>query len=72
MGNKKLLSTIKDEKIIQVTKLGTNWNNGSDSGLFSLNVNNDSGNRNRNISGHLLNAFMMKQGNEQSLLLPVI
>nr|DAS79884.1 MAG TPA: RNA polymerase I specific transcription initiation factor [Caudoviricetes sp.]DAV65811.1 MAG TPA: RNA polymerase I specific transcription initiation factor [Caudoviricetes sp.] len=40
--------------------------------MFYLNVNNDSGNRNRNISGHLLNAFMMKQGNEQSLLLPVI
>ena len=72
MGNKKLLSTIKDEKIIQVTKLGTNWNNGSNSRLFYLNVNNDSGNRNRNISGHLLNAFIMKQGNEQSLLLPVI
>ena len=60
------------KKIIQVTKLGTSWRGGSGSGLFALGVHNDSGNRNRNISGHLLNAFIMKQGNEQSLLLPVI
>lgn len=37
-----------------VGKLGSNWNNGGNCSPFYLNVNNTSGNRNRNISGQLL------------------
>ena len=44
------------KSIKPVTKLGSNWNNGSYAGGFYWNVLNASGNRNRNISGHLLNA----------------
>ena len=43
-----------------VAKLGSNWNNGSNAGSFYWNVNNTSSNRNRNISGQLLNAQSMK------------
>ena len=50
-----------DKKSIKpVTKLGSNWNNGSNAGSFYWNVNNTSSNRNRNISGQLLNAQSMK------------
>jgi hypothetical protein len=42
------------KSIKPVTKLGSNWNNGSNAGSFNWNVNNTSSNR--NISGHLLNA----------------
>ena len=49
--------SLKTKKSIKsVTKLGSNWNNGSNAGSFNWNVNNTSSNRNRNISGHLLNA----------------
>lgn len=49
--------SLKTKKSIKpVTKLGSNWNNGSNAGSFNWNVNNISSNRNRNISGHLLNA----------------
>lgn len=36
-----------------VAQLGSKWNNGSNCSPFYLNVNNTSGNRNRNISGQL-------------------
>jgi len=36
-----------------VTQLGSNWNNGANTGAFYWNLNNSSGNRNRNISTHL-------------------
>lgn len=50
-----------DKKSIKpVTKLGSNWNNGSNAGSFYWNVNNTSSNRNRNISGQLLNAQSMR------------
>lgn len=39
-----------------IAQLGSNWNNGTNAGSFYWNVNNASSNRNRNISGHLLNA----------------
>ena len=39
---------------IKIAKLGTNWNNEAKAGSFNWNVNNGSGNRNRNISGHLV------------------
>jgi len=39
-----------------VTKLGSKWNNGSNAGTFYWNLNNSSGNRNRNISRQLVNA----------------
>lgn len=41
----------------QVTKLGANWNNGSQSGAFYWNLNNVSSNRNRNISSQAVNAL---------------
>lgn len=49
---------VRHEKALKVTvtKLGSNWNNGSNAGSFYWNVNNASSNRNRNISGQLLNA----------------
>ena len=40
----------------QVAKLGSNWNNSSNSGSFYWNVNNTSSNRNRNHGSHLVNA----------------
>lgn len=40
-----------------ITQLGGNWNNGSNAGSFYWNVNNSVSNRNRNISGHLVNAL---------------
>lgn len=39
-----------------IAQLGSHWNNGTNAGSFYWNVNNASSNRNRNISGHLLNA----------------
>lgn len=48
------------KSIKPVTKLGSNWNNGSNAGSFYWNVNNTSSNRNRNISGQLLNAQCIK------------
>ena len=45
---------------IKVTQLGGNWNNGSNTGTFYWNVNNNSSNRNRNISSHLVNAQKLK------------
>lgn len=39
-----------------VTKLSANWNNSSKAEGFYWNLNNVSGNRNRNISGQLVNA----------------
>ena len=45
---------------IDVTKLGANWNNGLNTSAFYWNLNNASSNRNRNISGHLVNAIKNK------------
>lgn len=39
-----------------IAQLGSNWNNGSNAGSFYWNANNGVSNRNRNISGHLVNA----------------
>jgi hypothetical protein len=36
-----------------VAKLGTNWNDGANTGAFNWNLNNSSGNRNHNISTQL-------------------
>lgn len=44
------------KKTSYITQLGSNWNNGSKAGLY-WNVNNSVGNRNRNISSHLINAI---------------
>jgi len=44
-------------KTNQVTKLGTNWNNGLNTSAFNWNLNNASSNRNRNISSQLVNAL---------------
>ena len=52
--------SLTKKSIKPVTKLGSNWNNGSNAGSFYWNVNNTSSNRNRNISGQLLNAQSMR------------
>ena len=39
-----------------VALVGGNWNNSAKTGTFYLNLNNDTSNRNRNISGHLVYA----------------
>jgi len=39
-----------------VTHVSGKWNNGTKTGTFYLNLNNDTTNRNRNISGHLVYA----------------
>lgn len=44
------------KSIKPVTKLGSNWNNGSNAGGFCWDVYNASSYRNRAIGGHLLNA----------------
>ena len=41
------------------TYVSGKWNNSSNIGSFYVNVNNASSNRNRNISGHLVNACTM-------------
>lgn len=51
------LYTIKN--IFKITQLGSNWNNGSNAGSFYWNLNNSVGNRNRNISSHLVNAWLI-------------
>lgn len=38
-----------------ITQLGSNWNNGTNAGGVYWNLNNSVGNRNRNISSHLVN-----------------
>ena len=43
-----------------VTKLSANWNNSSKAEGFYWNLNNDTSNRNRNISSHLVNANNVK------------
>jgi len=43
-----------------VTQLGSNWNNGSNTGTFYWNLNNSSSNRNRNISSGAVNALKQK------------
>lgn len=48
------------KSVIPVAILGGIWSNGSNAGSFYWNVNNTSSNRNRNISGQLLNAQSMK------------
>jgi len=62
-----MLDLVKLKKL--VTKLGANWNNGSKAGSFYWNVNNNSGNRNRNISGQLL-YVSLKSLKRQDIFLP--
>jgi hypothetical protein len=40
-----------------VAQLGSNWNNGTNTGAFYWNLNNSSGNRNYNISAHLCTLY---------------
>ena len=46
----------KREESWLTTILGSNWNNGTNSGSFYWNVNNTTSNRNRNHGSHLVNA----------------
>lgn len=43
-----------------IAQLGSNWNNGTNAGSFYWNLNNSVGNRNRNISGHLINCTVSR------------
>lgn len=57
MGQKVLvIITTVEVHLKKITQLGSNWNNGSNAGTFYWNLNNSVGNRNRNISGRLINA----------------
>lgn len=49
-----------------ITKLGSKWNNGSNCS-FNLNGNNTSGNRNRNISSHLLYVHIKIKENQRNM-----
>ena len=40
-----------------VAQLGSNWNNGLNTGAFNWNVNNSATNRNRNIGSRAVNAL---------------
>lgn len=51
------LYTIKN--IFKITQLGSNWNNGSNAGSFYWNLNNSVGIRDRDISSHLVNAWLI-------------
>ena len=42
------------KNIKSIAHLGSNWNNGTNAGTFYWNLNNSVGNRNRNISTHLM------------------
>lgn len=62
MGNE--VCRYNDEKKLEswlTTQLGSNWNNGTNSGSFYWNVNNTTSNRNRNIGSHLVNAKKNKK-----------
>jgi len=57
MGQKVLvIITTVEVHLKKITQLGSNWNNGTNAGTFYWNLNNSVGNRNRNISGRLINA----------------
>lgn len=51
--------SVHNKNIFKITQLGSNWNNGSNAGSFYWNLNNSVGNRNRNISSHLVNAWLI-------------
>lgn len=55
--------TSPDKKHFLIAQLGSNWNNGTNAGSFYWNCNNSVSNRNRNISGQLLNALKAKTHN---------
>ena len=50
-----IITGIRNTKKV-VTKFSANWNNSSNARAVTLNLNNASSNRNRNISGQLVNA----------------
>ena len=57
MGQKVLvIITTVEVHLKKIARLGFHWNNGSNAGTFYWNLNNSVGNRNRNISGRLINA----------------
>lgn len=55
MGNGFMILEKREESWL-TTILGSNWNNGTNSGSFYWNVNNTTSNRNRNHGSHLVNA----------------
>jgi hypothetical protein len=60
MGERFLIFFEENKKRFLITHLGSNWNNSSKTGTFYWNLNNDTSNRNRNISSHLVNANNVK------------
>lgn len=58
MGQKVLvIITTVEVYLKKITQLGSNWNNGTNAGTFYWYLHNSVGNRNRNISGRLVNAL---------------
>lgn len=51
--------SVLDKGVFGVALLGGYWNYGSNAGSFYWNLNNSVGNRNRNISSHLVNAWLI-------------
>lgn len=54
-----VVMSVRGEAFFGVARLGGSWNNGSNAGSFYWNLNNSVGNRNRNISSHLVNAWLI-------------
>ena len=63
---------MRKKGFLLVTQLGSNWNNSTNSGSFYWNLNNSSGNSNRNQGSHLAYASMILvlKVNELPWLLP--
>lgn len=51
--------SVRNEDVFRITRLGGDWYSGSNAGSFYWNLNNSVGNRNRNISSHLVNAWLI-------------
>ena len=51
--------SVRVDGVFGVALLGGGWANGSNAGGFYWNLNNSVGNRNRNISSHLVNAWLI-------------
>ena len=51
--------SVRGGGVVGVAPLGGGWTYGSYAGSFYWNLNNSVGNRNRNISSHLVNAWLI-------------
>lgn len=54
-----VVGSVRDGGVFGVARLGGSWNYGSTAGGFYWYLYNGVGNRNRNISSHLVNAWLI-------------